>query len=233
MYQTAIAPKAVAYLRVSSKGQIDGDGFPRQMESCERFAATRGYDLVAAYIEMGVSGTKELVDRIALTDLLDQAEENGITIILVERTDRLARRALAAEILLADIQKHGLSVFVSESGMEMTSDEDDFEAKLLRQFMCAIDEYEKNKIVSRLRKARNRKKAATNGREGKEGNKSFGSDARESAILDTIRDLRSASPTLTSRQLTQRLNECGYRSRLGGPMTPGAVHSLVRRYCSA
>ncbi len=33
--------KAVSYLRVSGKGQVDGDGFPRQRETIARYAERR------------------------------------------------------------------------------------------------------------------------------------------------------------------------------------------------
>ena len=33
--------KAFSYLRVSSKGQVDGDGFPRQREKIEAWARGR------------------------------------------------------------------------------------------------------------------------------------------------------------------------------------------------
>jgi DNA invertase Pin-like site-specific DNA recombinase len=34
---------AVSYLRVRGKGQVEGDGFPRQREAIARFAKRHGY----------------------------------------------------------------------------------------------------------------------------------------------------------------------------------------------
>jgi DNA invertase Pin-like site-specific DNA recombinase len=63
---------AVSYLRVSGKGQIEGDGFDRQREAVERYAKTSGFDVLDEYRDEGVSGTRELADRPGLAALLDR-----------------------------------------------------------------------------------------------------------------------------------------------------------------
>ncbi len=82
---------AVSYLRVSGKGQVEGDGFPRQREAIARFANRHGYQLLEEYRGEGVSGTKELAERPGLAALLDRIESNGVKVVLIERGDRLAR----------------------------------------------------------------------------------------------------------------------------------------------
>ena len=52
--------KAVAYLRVSGKGQIDGDGFPRQSETASKYAERNSLEIVDEYKDEGISGTSEL-----------------------------------------------------------------------------------------------------------------------------------------------------------------------------
>ena len=49
--------KAHAYLRVSGKGQVQGDGFTRQLKSIREYAAAHGIKIVNVYREEGVSGT--------------------------------------------------------------------------------------------------------------------------------------------------------------------------------
>src|SRR4051794_36695737 len=65
---------AVSYLRVSGKGQVDGDGFERQRAAITRFANRNGLQLLAEYRDEGISGTKELEDRPGLAALLDRIE---------------------------------------------------------------------------------------------------------------------------------------------------------------
>ncbi len=55
--------KAFAYPRVSGKGQVDGDGFPRQREAIRQYAAAHGIRIVQEYQEQGVSDTKGIEER--------------------------------------------------------------------------------------------------------------------------------------------------------------------------
>ena len=55
--------KALSYLRVSGKSQVDGDGFPRQRKAVADYAKLNGFELAEEFRDEGVSGTKELADR--------------------------------------------------------------------------------------------------------------------------------------------------------------------------
>lgn len=57
---------AFAYLRVSGKGQVDGDGFPRQLIAIEKYSQGNGLKIRKVFREEGISGTKELENRPAL-----------------------------------------------------------------------------------------------------------------------------------------------------------------------
>ena len=48
---------AHAYLRVSGKGQVEGDGFTRQLKAIREYAAAHDIKIVNVYREEGVSGT--------------------------------------------------------------------------------------------------------------------------------------------------------------------------------
>jgi len=62
--------KAHAYLRVSGKGQVEGDGFTRQLKAIREYAAAHDLKIVNVYREEGVSGTKESADRPAWSELM-------------------------------------------------------------------------------------------------------------------------------------------------------------------
>ena len=49
--------KAFAYLRVSGKDQVKGDGFTRQLSAIRAYAAANGITIKAIHKEEGVSGT--------------------------------------------------------------------------------------------------------------------------------------------------------------------------------
>ncbi len=67
--------KADAYLRVSGKAQIEGDGFVRQEQAIRQYAAANGYSIEAIFREEGVSGTKAMESRPALLELLETVKE--------------------------------------------------------------------------------------------------------------------------------------------------------------
>ncbi len=55
--------KGFAYLRVSGKGQVDADGFVRQLNAIKEYADAHDIKIVKVFREEGISGTKELSDR--------------------------------------------------------------------------------------------------------------------------------------------------------------------------
>jgi len=68
-----IMKRAFAYLRVSGKGQVEGDGFPRQLEAVKKYAAANDIKIVKVYREEGVSGTTEWENRPAFAEMMAPA----------------------------------------------------------------------------------------------------------------------------------------------------------------
>lgn len=230
--QTATVPqtaqgapvRALAYLRVSSKGQIDGDGFARQEAAVTEWAARNGADLLGVFREEGISGTTELVNRPALNRLTARILEGGIDTVVVEKADRLARDLIVSELLLREFGKLGVRVIEAEGGNDLTAGETgNPTARLVRQILAAISEYEKSSIVSKLRVARNRKRGAT----GRcEGNKPYGAKEGESEVVKVIKGLRAEG--LTVRQIAEELGNRGVKSRSGGAWSPSVVARALK-----
>ncbi|MCC7063389.1 MAG: recombinase family protein, partial [Planctomycetes bacterium] len=134
------APRAVRYLRVSGKGQVGGDGFPRQRTAIAAFAAAKGIDVVQEFRDEGVSGTLGLADRPGLTALLEAVTAAGINTVLVERADRLARDLVESELLLRTFREQGIRVVEAEGGTDLTNGSDDGNPTgvLIRQVLAAV-----------------------------------------------------------------------------------------------
>src|ERR1700730_16583865 len=96
---------AFSYLRVSGKGQLEGDGFTRQREAIELYAKANDIEIVRTFEEEGVSGKTDLENRPALTDLIASLDVNGTRLVLVERLDRLARFLTVQESILQDLKR--------------------------------------------------------------------------------------------------------------------------------
>jgi DNA invertase Pin-like site-specific DNA recombinase len=199
--------KAHAYLRVSGKGQVDGDGFTRQLKAIREYAAAHDTKIVTVYREMGVSGTKESADRPAWSELMTALHSNGVKTVIVEKLDRLARDLMVQETIVADMRKHGFElVSVAEPDL-MANDPTRI---LVRQMMGAVAQYEKSQIVLKLRGARLRKRA----KEGRcEGRKPFGYYHGESAAIERMKALRATG--MGFDRIAAQLNGEGVKPRAG------------------
>jgi DNA invertase Pin-like site-specific DNA recombinase len=213
--------KAFAYLRVSGKGQIEGDGFQRQLEAIKVYAAANGITIAKAYREEGVTGTLEGVDRPAWVEMVGKIMENGVKTILVEKLDRLARDLMVQEHIIQDMQRRGIRL-ISAAEPDLCSD--DPTRKLLRQIMGAIAEYDKSMIVLKLRGARIRMRK----REGRcEGAKPYGTLPGEAEVLARIQRMRTAGKNFQA--IADALNADGVTPRRGAQWHPFAVARILRR----
>jgi DNA invertase Pin-like site-specific DNA recombinase len=207
--------KAFAYLRVSGKGQIDGDGFPRQRAAVEAYAKAHGIRIVRYFEEQGVSGTKDLLDRPALQEMLLALLSNGVHTVLIEKLDRLARDLMVQETIIGDFKKRGFEV-ISVAEPDLCSD--DPSRKLVRQVFGAIAEYERAVIVLKLRAARQRIRTKTGHCEGR---KPFGFRPEEKKTLIRISELHDQGLNYTATATA--LNAEGYRTQTGGEWFPTTV----------
>jgi len=178
--------KAFAYLRVSGKGQVDGDGFTRQLAAVRHYANAHDVKIARVFREEGISGSKDLENRPALLELMTALHANGTKLVLVERLDRLARDLMVQETIIGDLRKNGFELI---SVAEPDLLQDDPSRKLMRQIFGAIAEYEKTMIVLKLRGARIRMRAKT----GRcEGAKPYGSLPGEPEVIERMEALRTS-----------------------------------------
>jgi DNA invertase Pin-like site-specific DNA recombinase len=219
---------ALSYLRVSGKGQIDGDGFDCQRDAIARFATRNGLDVIGEFRDEGVSGAKELANRPGLAGLIDRLESNGVRVVVVERADRLARDLMINEVIVDQLTRLGARVLTSD-GADLTSADGDPTRTLIRQVLGAVAQFEKSVIVLKLRAARDRIRQ----RDGRcEGRKPFGSRPSEVAALERIRQLRrkpKGRARLSIAAIADRLNLEGIPTRQGHPWRPSSVHVILRR----
>jgi len=221
--------RALAYLRVSGKGQIKKGGFPRQRDAIRKYAKANSLEIVGEYRDEGVSGTKELERRQGLATLLDHIESNGIQIVLVERADRLARDLMVSEVILGQFRDLGVSVIAADSGVDLTAGDDDPTRTLIRQVLGAVSQFEKSIIVLKLRAARERTKLKTGRCEGR---KPYGYYPGEDKIIKRIKELYRkphGEKRMGCRAIARKLNEEGIPTRSGVPWSNTQVRSILAR----
>jgi DNA invertase Pin-like site-specific DNA recombinase len=213
-----------AYLRVSGTGQVDGDGFERQLIAIRKYAAANDIKIVKVFREEGVSGTKEWDNRPAFMEMMTALLSNGTRTVLIEKLDRLARDLMVQESIIADFKRKGLTI-VSVYEPDLCSD--DPSRKLMRQMMGAFSEYEKATIVIKLRGARIRMKAKTGRCEGR---KPYGEREGEAKVIARIREMKAAGFNLSA--ISADLNAAGIRARKG-IWYPAQVGQVLKRHLSA
>lgn len=220
------------YLRVSGLGQVDKDGFIRQREAVQNFISRNNLAGFGEFIEGGVSGTVEGMDRPTFRDMLMKAEsllDFKIEAIVVERMDRLARDLMVSEILLKECRERKIKVFCADQGhlIDMAETDGDPTRVLLRQILGALAQWEKSCLVSKLRAARKRTKLQGLKCEGK---KAYGNTQRERDILEEMQILVSIGNSYAD--VAAVMNERGYKTRHSRPWNKSNVHTaLTGRRC--
>lgn len=222
--------KAFSYLRVSSKGQIDGDGFERQRDKIKLWAKSNGATIESEFREEGISGKNDLDGRPAMIDLLGAIAANGVRTVVVERADRFARDLVASELLLREFTRLGVRVFEAEGGNDLSAgDDSNPTATLIRQILAAVSQFEKTSVVLKLRAARSRARRE----KGRcEGRKPFGDRDGEMETLKLIQSLRrkpKGGERLSYAAIAERLNTTGISTRSGKVWHPEVVRRLMNR----
>lgn len=222
-----------SYIRVSSRGQVEGDGPDRQRDSISKFCNAHGLKPFGEFFDKAVSGTVEGMDRPAFADMLERVPflaVNGIVIeaIVVERVDRLARDLMVSEVLLAECRKRGIKVYAADQGalLDMATNGGDPTRVLIRQVMGALAEWDKSTLVLKLRTARERKKALTG---YCCGNRPYGHYPDEQKTIAYVKQLFQVMP-LRYVDLAQHLNERGIKMRNGGEWSRLNAFKIFREH---
>jgi DNA invertase Pin-like site-specific DNA recombinase len=218
---------AVAYLRTSSAANVgaDKDSDKRQRVAIQAFARRAGFEIVDEFYDPGVSGADPIQGRNGFARLLDRVENNGVRTVIVEDASRFARELIVQELGIALLDQRGVRLLTA-SGDDLT-DSDDLGRKMMRQVAGAFAEYEKGRLVAKLRSGRQRKRAETGKKVG--GRKSHAEQWPETVTL--AKRLRRASPKsgerLSFREISVRLAAAGHRNERGQPFNPQSVRAMI------
>ena len=223
--------RAVSYMRVSGLGQEDGDGFERQRTEILRYANHTGIAIAPdCWFQDTQTGKDEWEKRQGWTEMLVKAEVEGITLLLVEKLDRVARRVLVQEMILEDLKKRGITLVTS--GGEDSSNEEP-ERVMFRQMLAVFSQYERTCIVAKMRAARQRIKARG---EKCEGRKAYGFKPEERGTLAFMKACRAEGMTydriareLNGREEFRDTRRGAGKERLGTEWIGAVVCKILRR----
>ena len=152
--QAAEPTKAVAYMRTSSATNVgaDKDSERRQRAAIEAYAKRAGLLVTDWFYDPAVSGADPIETRPGFSALLDRIEGNGVRVVLIEDATRFARDLIAQELGIVVLVSRGMKI-ITANGDDLT-DTSDPSRVMMRQIAGSFAQYEKARLVARLRRAR-------------------------------------------------------------------------------
>lgn len=217
--------EAVAYMRTSSAANVgaDKDSEQRQRAAIQRYAKQTGYVVIDWFNDPAVSGADPIETRPGFAALLDRIERNWVRVVVVEDASRFARDLVAQELGLLALMKRGVRVLTA-TGDDMT-DTSDPSRIMMRQIAGSFAQYEKARLVAKLRKARDRKRAANGKCEGRKSHAELHPD-----LVAEAKRLRRRSPKghqRSLREVSAELARLGYLNVNGKPFAAMSVRSML------
>lgn len=112
--------KAIIYVRVSSKEQLEGSSLEVQERICTEFSLRNDYEIVKVFREMGESA--KTTDRTELKLLLEYIAKNfkNLDALIVAKIDRLARNSIDHALLKVGFSKYNLRLVSATENLEDT-----------------------------------------------------------------------------------------------------------------
>ena len=217
---------AVAYLRVSTDGQVDKYGLPAQRKDIENYAKRNGIRILEWYVEEGVSGAKE--DRPEFNKILYGDVQNPpVEAVIVAKSDRVARDIYLYYAFKHELQKKSIQLIsVSEDFGAMG----DF-APIMEAMLVAMAQVERTNITRRTSGGR-KVKAYDGGYSG--GRIPYGYECvdheyvinpQEAEAVKLIFRLKGLGCSV--REIIRELEARGCSSRSGGVFAPSTIQSIL------
>jgi len=228
--QLAVSQTAIGYVRVSTEEQSNnGHGLEAQEKAIRAFAESQGYELLEVVADAGVSGATRPDTRPGFSRVLELAEQQAFSVLLVWKFDRLARSLVYAVTATSALQEQFEVVLRSVTEPIDTSTPT---GQMLFAIFAGMAAQEREAIIDRTI-AGKKQKAAAGGfvggsapygyRRDKEGGLMI--DGQEAAVVRRIAAMRRSGATL--KAIADTLNAEGIPGRRGGSWYPGTVRYLL------
>jgi site-specific DNA recombinase len=241
----AATVRAALYLRVSTGRQADSDlSIPDQRRQAKGYCASRGWEIVADYVEPGASATDDR--RPEFQRMIDAATVKPpvFEVILVHSFSRFFRDQFQLEFYVRRLAKNGVRLvsITQELG-------DDPMSNMIRQIMALFDEYQSKENAKHTLRAmkENARQGFWNGalppigyriveaaeQRGHRTKKTLEIDPIQAETVRLIfhlaREGSGSSGPMGVKSIAKHLNESGIRTRDGGRWGVDAVHKVLTR----
>ena len=221
--ETPVIKAACAYYRTSSATNVghDKDSLKRQQEAVRAYAVANGLRIVEEYYDAAVSGADPVTDRDGFNQMLSYLLGNGARVVLVENASRFARDVVVQFTGHALLKKHSIELVPVDAPSYFV--EDSPTATLIRTVLGAVSAFEKDSLVSRLRKARERIR--------RERGRCEGNPQWKPVSEAVVKAARAAQRKgLSLRGIAGNLANSGFLSRSGKPYGPQSIKVMLMRH---
>jgi len=217
---------AYAYLRTSSAANVDGDSPHRQNKAITAYAKANRITVVACFWDAAVKGADPIETRRGFVALLDAAQAHGIALVLVEDASRFARSVIAQELGIMLLASRGIRV-VTASSQDLTDNSDPAKV-MFRQIAGAFAQFEKTKLVEKLRAGRDRVRGQMGRCEGRKSHAEVTPKVVREAKRLARRNPRTGK-VRSLRTISAELAALGYLNINGQPYNPKSITSMINQ----
>ncbi len=225
--------EAYGYVRVSTLGQVDGEGLGVQRDRIESWCSYQRVNLKAVFEDAGISGAS-IENRPGFNDAIKTVLALGAgATLVVAKLDRLGRNSIDVQSTLASLIDAGVRVVAVNDGVDSASGMGSSILKLLTTILASFAELEKDVIRARLLEGRRR---------ADQNNRVYASEPRfgrrvaddgltlvevpeEVAIIARVRELRARGSSF--RAICGILLKEGHRPRRADAWSPAVVRRLA------
>lgn len=221
--------KTLAYTRVSTEAQTEGNGISQQRKEIVTYAAMQELQ-IDEWLTDAKTGTTE--DREQLNRIKAMAEAGEVGTLILDRMDRLGRTTEVNLSLLRQFEEWGVRVIFVQQAFEQMSPT---MRKFMQTIFAALAEMQKAELLQRLTQCK--QVAVANGRfigggvpYGYKLGVTPGQLAVDPKAAETIRAVfEYKARGGTYQQTANSLNDAGYRTQQGKFFTPMMVRSIILR----
>jgi DNA invertase Pin-like site-specific DNA recombinase len=146
-----MAKRAAIYVRVSTDRQT----LENQRQALQGVVDRRGWEVVAVYSDVGISGAKGRADRPGLDDMLKAAIKGGFDVVMAWSIDRLGRSLIDLLGTIQHLEECGVDLYLDQQSIDTTTPT----GRLMFQICGAFAEFERSMIRQRISAGLTRAKA--------------------------------------------------------------------------
>jgi DNA invertase Pin-like site-specific DNA recombinase len=225
--------RAIGYIRVSTKGQAErGMSLAAQRDKVKQFAQAEKYELLEVVQESASGAVQEgqlfsHEHRPILTDLIEQAGRGEFDVLLVPNFDRLSRDYMSLLFLKRLLRTYGVET-VSAAG---ETGNGDAVGELIEQVIAAIGEFERKRILERMRSGKAKRKEQgrhVHGRVPYGFRSTAGKLRHDPATVETVRRIfTDARAGDSPGRIARALNRDGIPGPTGGEWNRQTVRNVI------